>query len=386
MSHTYYQIQDRTLTTVCQDTDVPIRDAEFEALHRAALEATRSWSSAKASMALRATGLSSAEEDRQSLDAIAAEMGVSRETVRRARNELLHAMEPREGSSMNAVYASLSLSRPPEPSANSPATVRALRRLLTMTGPLPLDEVLSAWVRAGGKPPYSPLPADVASMRAWATEAGGFVVSRADSQRMPVSIAALSPEDLDQVSQFLLDALREHPSGLDRNVLLELAGEAGLKPATIATALSTHPAVIRVGRGRWALRGSRPSASNELIRLPAPKRRRRVRPTTFTWSVDGSLLIEFDIPRGPSPVIAVPKAVSALVEGREFAVEARRKGARIAVRNARLWGFGPLLEGLPLSAGTRVTISLDLLASTATITTLEEEERHDDDLEVRGRG
>ncbi len=318
-------------------------------------------------MALRAAGLDSAEGGRASLDAIAADLGVSRETVRRARNELLHAIEPRTGATIDVVYSLLSLPAPSQPSADSPATARALRRLLTMTGPLPWDEVLSAWARAGGKPPYSPLPADVASMREWANDAGGFTASAVEADGGPMTIGAVLPEALDQVSQFLLDALRERPGGVDRNVLLELAQEAGLKPTTIATKLSIHPAVTRVGRGMWALRGRRPSPSSEPARVAEPRRAPRVRPTTFAWSPDGSLLIEFSVPRGPSPVVAVPKAVSEIVEGREFGVDAGKKRMRIAVRNARLWGFRPLLSELGLHGGARATIALNILAGTATI-------------------
>lgn len=347
-------------------------DASFESLHRAALKATRGWSAAKASMALRTVGLDTTERRRASLDAIAADFGVSRETARRARNQLLQAMQPPTGVTTHVVYSSRPLPAPGGLSADSPATARALRRLLTMTGPLPWDEVLSAWARAGGKSPYSPLPADVASMRAWANDTGGFTVSPVDADGRRVTIGTVLPEKLDHVSQFLFDALREQPGGVDRNVLLELAEEAGLKPTTIATTLSMHPAVTRVGRGRWALRGRRPRALTEPARGTEPRRAERVRPTTFAWDLDGSLLIEFSIPRGPSPVVAVPKAVSAIVEGREFGLDGE-KSIRIAVRNARLWGFGPLLSELGLPGGARATIALDLLAGTATIAPAERE-------------
>ena len=346
--------------------------SDFEALHRAALEAVRGWEPTKASMALRAVGLDSVEVvGRLSLDAIAADLGVSRETVRRARNELLHAMQPRSGAASDAFYSALSLSAPSAPSADSPATARALRRLLTMTGPLPWDEVLSAWARAGEKPPYSPLPADVATMRAWASEVGGLVVS-AERQNGPVTIDTVLPEELDHVSQFLFDALHEQPGGVGRHVLLEAATGAGLKPTTIATTLSKHPAVTRIGRGMWALRGTRPSRTNsEPTRVTETWRTDRARPTTFTWGTEGSLLIEFSIPRSPSPVIAVPKAVSEIVEGREFSVETRAKPLRVVVRKGRLWGFGPLLSALSLPGGARVTIALDLLAGIASISPVE---------------
>lgn len=318
-------------------------------------------------MALRAAGLDSPRQVRASLDSIAAEFGVSRETVRRARIDLLRAMQPPSGTSREATYASLSLSVPVEPSSGSPATARALRRLLTVTGPLSWDEVLSAWARARGKPPYSALPADAATMREWAKTAGGFTISSADLTGKPPVIGVVSPEELDQVSQFLLEALGAEYGGLDRNALLDRAEAMGLKRTTIATALSAHPAVTRLGRSTWALRGQRRRRPSGPSRIAEPRRTLRARPTAFTWDTDGSLLIEFSAPRGPSPVVAVPRAVSNIVEGREFAVGTDDTPMRVTVRNAKLWGFGPLLSKLSLPAGTRVTIALDLLAGTATI-------------------
>lgn len=356
---------------MCQNQSVSNPPAAaFDELRRVALTATRQWQSSKATMALRATGLDSPEGKRASLDAIAADLGVSRETVRRARNDLLNAMEPSAPQTSRGIYAALSLPEPSGALAQSLTTGRALRRLLTMTGPLEWDEVLNAWARAGGKPPYLPLPADVAAVRAWANTVGGVAVSPVEGVGLP-SVRAVLPEPLDQVSQFLVDALLDHPGGVDRHVLLELAEQAGLKPTTIATALSTHPAVTRIRRGIWALRGHRPNADTGPARVTEPSRRQRVRPTSFTWSSDGSLVIEFSVPRGPSPVVAVPRAVSDIIEGREFMVETSGRSLRIAVGKAKLWGFGPLLSELGLRGGARVTIALNLLAGTGTIAPVE---------------
>lgn len=350
---------------------VPL-DRKLEVIRRATREATQGWPAEKRSMAIRAAGLDRAEGGRKSLDAIAADLDVSRETVRRARNELLAALDSLQG--IEEIYTSLSLPIPSLASVDAPATARALRRLLTMTGALRWDEVLSAWARAGAKPPYSPLPTDATTMRAWAAAMGGFKVSGVDTAGGPAVIDVVAPEGLDQVSQFLLDELRGQPGGVDRNVLLELAGGKALKPTTIATALSGHPAVMRVGRATWALRGIPASETVELINVTGRRRVPRARPTTFSWDNDGSLRIDFSIPRGPSPVIAVPKAVARPVEGREFAVKSGEKPTRISVRNARLWGFGSLIPDLGLTTGGRVSVVLNLIAGTAIVTQAERKE------------
>lgn len=347
----------------------PSPGPEYEGLYRAARKATRGWDQEKALMALRAAGLDAPDGERATLDAIAADLGVSRETVRRARNKLLEAIGPPQGVPSDALFSALELSAPSLPSAESPSTARALRRLLTMTGPLAWDEVLSAWARARGKPPYVPLPADVASMQSWVTRAGGLRVSASGDGPVTVSVAA--PEDLDQVSTFLYESLKDQPGGVDRGELLQQAEQSGLKTTTVATTLSIHPAVTRVGRGMWSLRGRQRVVTDEPARISAQRRLERVRPTTFSWAADGALLIEFSVPKGPSPVVAIPRAVSEIVEGREFAIEGADGATRLTVRNARVWGFGPVLSELDLASGSRANLALNVLEGIAAVSAAE---------------
>ena len=336
-----------------------------EALARAAREVTREWSSERAAIAMRAARIGSVDHPRESLEEIAADTGVSRETVRRARNGLLSALQGRSAADLSlGPRARPSLSHPP---VGSPATARALRRLLTMTGPLAWDEVLSAWARAGGKYPHTPLPTDNAAARVWAQSAGGFVFMPEHGEDRPVTVAVEKPEKLDQVSDFLYKIMRRRTAGIDRAALFGAAAGAGLRSTTIATVLSHHPAVMRLGRGTWALRGREGPELREANPITTPRQVHRDRPTSFGWAADGSLLIEFSIPRAPSPVVAVPRAIADVVEGREFVIEGQGRPARVTVGSARLWGFGPLVSELGLVGGQRAQLLIDLLAGTASM-------------------
>lgn len=349
--------------------------SETSAVRRAALDATRNWSCLKTEMALRAFGVAG-DGRRESLDVIAASVGRSRETVRRARNELIVLLkssaqldaDEHVGGDLPAVLVQPA-------SGESPAAARALRRFLTMTGPLPWDEVLVAWARVGGKHPYLPLPNDLPSLLARVSENRNIHLS--DGPNETVTVAVADPEQLDQVSQLLYDVLRNRPSGVDRANLFDAAEAVGLKGTTIATTLSWHPALIRLGPGRWALRGTRLASVSEAPVVPVQRKLERSRPTSFSWSNDGSLKLEFSVPRGRSPVIAVPTAIFELVENREFEVIGASKPARISVSKARLWGFGPLVADVALVTGSRAVVSLDLINSTARCGSVKQKESHE---------
>jgi hypothetical protein len=325
-----------------------------------ALDVGKDWNDGKLDMALRALRLQPGGA-KQSLDAIAADHGCSRETVRRARNELaalVNTPTNRLGEGANpASSAEGQLS-----ALNTPAVALALRRVLTMTGPMPWDEVLNAWARAGGKPPYLPLPPSALSIRDWLVTVVGLHLSGDPSR--PVTTTT-SPETLDRVGQFFFDAMQSRPEGVNRSELLLGAERAGLRPTTIATTLSSHPAVIRLARGTWGLRGVRANSEVQESFARGSRSITRARPTSFSWGRSGTLDIEFTVPNGPSPVLAVPKAITEFVEGREFEIVVSAKSARVSVRNARLWGFGPLVSQLGLSGGSRAVLALNLISGTA---------------------
>jgi hypothetical protein len=193
---------------------------------------------------------------------------------------------------------------------------------------------------------------------------GGFVI-RQSTSRAPIEIDVLRPEALDQVSTYLYESLREQHGGVDRGVLLESAKKANLMPTTIATALSSHPAVKRIGRSTWTLRGRSSQRENPSRSPVSPKGKSRTRPTTFSWNIDGSLTIEFSVPRGPSPVVAVPRAVADFLEKREFRLDGSEKPAQVTIRGARLWGFGPLVSEHRLPSGARAILTLNLVAGNA---------------------
>lgn len=255
-------------------------------------------------------------------------------------------------------------------------SVRAVRRLLTMTGPLPWVDLLAAWSRGQGRPPHRPLPADVAVLTAWLAPMPGLRVrSSKELDGQPVVEAVPPDVDMDRTSALLHRALASEPAGLSRVELLEAATNAGLRGSSVAAALTYHPAVTNVSRARWALRTSpdqpRFAAPADEPQTPSVRRpaRARGRPTTYTWSAMGELLLEFSAPSGPSPVFAVPSAVASILEGRELplAIPGKPATGTLAVRNARAWGFGSLLATFAPSPGDRFDLACDLVAGTATL-------------------
>lgn len=317
-------------------------------------------------MALRAAGFANDAPGAPSLDAIALEYGVSRETVRRAKNRLSDAIEELSRAGGGHESALDFLTSRTVRRGRSDATARALRRLLTMTGPLAWDEVLSAWARAGGKPPYLPLPTALPEMRSWISEIRGIDLTPVTTEPGKVVVSVREPEALDSLSGYLLSALRGKSEGVHRSVLLEESADHDLQASTVATALSQHPAVMRLGSGRWSLRGEKGS-STVAQTIHEPRKRTRARPATFGWNPDATLFIEFSIPRGPSPVVAVPAAIADLINNRSFDIENSQRLSQISIGNARMWGFGALASDRGIASDSRARISLDLSNGTAVL-------------------
>lgn len=242
---------------------------------------------------------------------------------------------------------------------------RALRRVLTMTGPLMWADLLAAWARAGGRAPHQPLPPRVDVLDAWVTGVPGLAL---DAPGGPVR-AAHPPVELDRTSQVLLDALTTSPGGLGRAELLAAAESRGLRRSGVAAALSYHPALVAPARGRWALRGTAAASPGVAAAAAIPAVARR-RPTTFAWAPGGQLVLEFTVPSGPSPVVAVPSVVAEVLAGHTLTVRTASGGpaGEMRVRDARAWGFGPALARLGLRPGDRAVLTCDVLAGAVTVT------------------
>lgn len=261
-------------------------------------------------------------------------------------------------------------SLPAQSVADSP-TGRALRRVLTMTGPLVWADLLSAWARGAGKAPYEPLPARTDVLDAWVTGVPGL---RLEAPGGPVA-AVDPPVELDRTSTFLREALNGKPAGRERVELLEAAESAGLRRSGVAATLSHHPALVSVQRGRWALRtGSTAELAAPEAAVAAARggrtRPRKARPTTFTWTPAGELVLEISVPAGPSPVVAVPRAVADVLDGARLIVRTPHADAmgEMVVRSARAWGFGPALAACGVRPGERAALTCDLVAGAVTVT------------------
>lgn len=256
------------------------------------------------------------------------------------------------------------------PSAGAAPGQRALARLVTMTGPLAWTDLLAAWARAGGRSPYVALPPQVDVLADWVRLAPGVRVHE-EPVGTQAGVEALAAASLDRTSQFLHATLAAHPGGMPRGELLLAAEKADLRASGLAATLSRHPALIRTERGRWSLRppswGLHPQSP--VARGSPTARRRRARPTTFTWSPAGELMLEFSVPSGPSPVIAVPSAIARVLAEQRLRVRtpAGDEHGTLTVRDARAWGFGPALGHLHAEPGQRIRLTCDLVRGIAIV-------------------
>lgn len=256
-----------------------------------------------------------------------------------------------------------------EATADSPAG-RAARRLVTMSGPLPWSDFLAAWQRGAGRAPHGPLPADVTVLHSWLEWVPGVRVRRSpDLDWMPVVEACEPTVEMDRVGQFLLETLAGAPQGMSRGELLAAAEPAGLRASSVAAALSYHPAVVNIRWGAWALRRSPERPAPVGVTRPAPQRRLRPRPTTYSWAPTGDLVLQFSAPASPSPVFAVPAALAGVVEGRDLSLSSPGEPATstLTFRNARVWGFALVLSSFDPIPGDRFDLTCDLVGGAATL-------------------
>ncbi|CAL8973741.1 hypothetical protein CELL_01608 [Cellulomonas sp. T2.31MG-18] len=246
---------------------------------------------------------------------------------------------------------------------------RELRRLVTMTGPLPWADLLAAWGRAKGRAPYGSLPADVTVVEAWVDALPGVQIRASEVLGGPQVVEATGrPVELGKVDQFLLESLSEVPAGLARQDLLALAERAGLAASSASTVLTYHPALINPGRGLWALRPS-PERSRHFRRPVAvspTQRRAPRRPTTYSWTAAGELVLQISMPATPSPVVSIPAPIAEVVEGRELAITAPSVAGVMIVRGAKAWGFAAALSAIGARPGDRVDLICDLVMGTVT--------------------
>lgn len=231
-------------------------------------------------------------------------------------------------------------------------TPRALLRLLSISGPLPWVDLLAAWSRGQGRGSFPSLPSEVDVLRAWVDAFADLRIrdARILSSGVETTTQVIEAVDAGSVRQdkttlALQELLHDRPEGMSRSEILERVPEFGLKPATIATALTYHPALTHAGRDLWILLRSPvrepapdplpatglPTTTLKSARamkarsgaLPAPPprlRRDRSQPVTYTWSPSGALVLRGQVPFSPSPVLYVPTAVRSLLEGRTLQV------------------------------------------------------------------
>jgi hypothetical protein len=252
---------------------------------------------------------------------------------------------------------------------------RTLRRILAVIGPLPWASLLSAWQRQQGLRSFVPLPVEPQVLRAWLEGLGGFFID--DNQ---VGVEDASRVALDRTTRILVEVLAPFPAGMPRAEVLDRCEAAGLARATVALALTYHPALAHAGRDLWRLRTSPTREPTPELLEPdveaAPglgkqgRTTRGTRAASYTWSANGALVLRAVYIGAPSPVLHVPAAVRELIQGRTFALwiagaPADTPSVVLRVRGSNAWGFGPLLGAAGIGRNDLIEIHCDLVTGTA---------------------
>ncbi len=252
---------------------------------------------------------------------------------------------------------------------------RTLRRTLAVIGPLPWASLLAAWQRQEGLRSFVPLPVEPHVLRAWLEGLAGFCV---DANQ--VGVDDPSRVILDRTTRVLVEVLDPFPVGIPRAEVLDRCEAAGLSRATVALALTYHPALAHAGRDLWRLRmnPARESAGElpelDVEATPGLGKRGRgthgTRAASYTWSANGALVLRAVYTGAPSPVLHVPAAIRELIQGRSFPLwiagaPADVPPAMLRVRGSNAWGFGPLLGAAGIGRNDPIEIHCDLVTGTA---------------------
>jgi len=212
-----------------------------------------------------------------------------------------------------------------------------------------------------------------------------YLSGHADFQVIDGAVASLLPLDAEQElspTEFIIwRRLRQTDGGpLSRNDLRIAALGAGVDLPAFASAISYSPIVESRAHGLWGLRGTG-DPSTEHTQEPLEARLVRfgqieattARASRYTWDGQGHLVITSILFSPESTVVSIPRAVVAILDGRDF--EAVGEGGQpvgtVKVRRGRSWGYDRFLASRRHQRGDVLTVTFDLSGRLCTLAATE---------------
>ena len=246
------------------------------------------------------------------------------------------------------------------------AFVRACRRMLAVTSPLPVESLHSGLCRHNSFRRLPPPPPIRVLAEAFSCHPC-FVVE----DGLVSSAQSLHPSIVGQLNAAILKILRRAPGHvLARTDLLDACHHAGLNLTSVNLYTTYSECLERVGPGLFAPRGAaaaRPAAKRT-VRSTASRRAGDV--PLFGWSIDGRPWLETTVTPSTwaNGVVHVPARLRPLLENRRFAC-LDTEGAPVTTlgvdRHGNSWGWTGFLRRAGAEPGQVVRATFDPVAGSA---------------------
>jgi hypothetical protein len=232
-----------------------------------------------------------------------------------------------------------------------------LRKLLSVSSPIALDDVMEALVRVHSQGRLPRIPPD-AAVAHFASKHPSYLYTAGRISGM----APFDPKkELSPVERIFVEVLSSVPSGLmDREALLRACTERGMNAGTFGQYTAFSPILKQLGRGVWCLRGR--SVEGGRVERPSHRRPRRRSTAQAVLTGDGRLIVTWNIATAASKVFSLPSVVRSGFVDREYRATTSSGAAVGTVKvNATggSWGYNVFLREARVVPGDSIVAEFD---------------------------